>query len=263
MLDAGARATLAGTRFGDVRWFDELDSTNREAVDLARAGAPQGVVVVAGHQTAGRGRLGRIWEAPPGSSLLLSVLLRPPLPPEDVHQATMVVGIAASDACEEVAGLRPLLKWPNDVVVDDAKLGGILAETLVAGEGVAAVVVGLGLNVNWPRPLPPELEGTAVALNHVTGHDVDPAELLVRLLQRLDEHYGALIEHGGWRGTLLNYRRLCSTLGREVQVELPHEAFTGRAVDVSGEGHLLVEVAGRGIQRVVAGDVVHLRPVRE
>jgi BirA family biotin operon repressor/biotin-[acetyl-CoA-carboxylase] ligase len=214
---------------------------------------------VADRQTAGRGRLDRTWEAPPGSSLLVSLLLRPKLLPTHVHSTTMAAAVAASDACEEVAGFRPLLKWPNDIVVGDRKLGGLLAEAELKGDAVDAVVVGMGLNVNWDMP-PPGLEDIAVAASEIAGRPVDREALLSHFLDRFEEHYSALVEPGGWRGTLLNYRRLSSTLGKDVRVELGDEAFTGRAVEITGEGHLLVKTAGSEVRRVPAGDVVHLRP---
>jgi BirA family biotin operon repressor/biotin-[acetyl-CoA-carboxylase] ligase len=263
MLDAGARRALARTRFGDVRWHDEIDSTNRVLLDLARGGAPEGVVVGADHQTRGRGRLDRTWSAPRGSSLLVSVLLRPTsLPAAHVHMATMVVAVAACEAVAEIAGFRPGLKWPNDLVVGDRKLAGILAEAEFDGPAVAAVVVGIGLNVNWPEPLPAEvaaLADLATSVNHEVGHDVDRPALLVRMLGRLDEHYGALLEPGGWRATLRNYRSLCVTLGRDVRVERAGGPLVGRAVEVTPEGHLVVEADGR-LEHVAAGDVIHVRP---
>ena len=191
--------------------------------------------------------------------MLVSVLLRPDLLPTHVHSTTMAAAVAASDACEEVAGFRPLLKWPNDIVVDDRKLAGLLAEADVKAEDVVAVVVGMGFNVNWDKP-PPGLEDIAIAANEVAGHPVDREALLQHFLDRLEEHYSALIEPGGWRGTLLNYRRLSSTLGKDVRVELPSGAFTGRAMEVTGEGHLLVKTPDGEVRRVPAGDVVHLRP---
>ncbi len=156
----------AGTRFGPVRRFAEIDSTNRYLLDEARGGAPEGAVAVADYQSAGRGRLGRRWEAPPGSNLLMSVLLRPHLAIDELHLCTVAVALAAATACEEGAGVVPELKWPNDLMVGGRKLGGILAEALPAGTGAAdadggsgggsakapAVVVGLGLNVGWPPP---------------------------------------------------------------------------------------------------------------
>jgi BirA family biotin operon repressor/biotin-[acetyl-CoA-carboxylase] ligase len=180
------------------------------------------------------------------------VLIRPAaLAPEHVHMVTMTMGIAASDAVFDVAGFRPLLKWPNDLFVDERKLAGILAEGLLTGPRVDAVIVGIGLNVNWQSPFP-----GGVSVDEVVGHDVDRAALLVALLQRFDEHYGALVERGGWRGTLLNYRRLSATLGRDVRVSLVDSSFVGRAVEITAEGHLLVET-DEGMQRVAAGDVVH------
>src|SRR5688500_9752782 len=144
-------------RFADIRWFAELDSTNRLAAALARAGAPDGVVVGADHQTAGRGRRGRTWDSRPGASLLVSVVLRPA-----PALVTLAAGVAAAEACEAVAGVAVELKWPNDLLVDGAKLGGILSELV----GHAAVV-GLGLNLKW-----------APAGAAVLGGDVDRDALL-------------------------------------------------------------------------------------
>lgn len=213
---------------------------------------------MADRQTAGRGRLDRTWEAPPGSALLLSVLLRPDLLPTHVHSTTMAAALAACDACEEVAGFRPDLKWPNDVVMRGRKLAGLLAEAELKGETVDAVVVGMGLNVNWDKP-PPGLEDIAIAASEVAGRPVDRDALLEHFLDRLEEHYSALVEPGGWRGTLLNYRRSSATLGADVRVELADETFTGRAVEVTGEGHLLVKTPSGEVRRIPAGDVVHLR----
>ena len=125
---------------------------------------------------------------------------------------------------------------------------------------VDAVIVGIGLNLNWDKP-PDELAGIAVAASEVAGRPVDRDAVLSHFLDRFEEHYSALVEPGGWRGTLLNYRRLSATLGSDVRVELPGETFTGRAVEVTGEGHLLVDVGRGEVRRVPAGDVVHLRPV--
>src|SRR4051794_41904164 len=154
-------------------------------MELAGAGAPEGVVAVADHQTAGRGRLGRTWVAPPGASLLLSVLLRPGLTTERLHLATAVVALAAAAAVDDVAGFRPGLKWPNDLVVDDRKLAGVLAEADLSDAAAPAVVVGIGINLNWPDELPPEIATIAVAANHVAGRPVDRDAVLDALLAHL------------------------------------------------------------------------------
>ena len=230
-----------------MRRLAEVDSTNREALDLARAGAPEGLVVVAGSQTAGRGRHGRSWESAPGASLLLSVLLRPgpSLPAGHRHLAVAAVALAARDACRSVAGFAPDIKWPNDLVVDDAKLAGVLAE--VDGD---AVVVGLGLNVSAVAPWP----AGAVAAEAVAGRPVDAGALLAAVLESLAGRAG------DWNAVPSEYRAACATLGRTVRVDLQDESFTGTAADVTDDGRLLVDV-GVCLREVTAGDVVHLRPV--
>lgn len=236
----------------DVRRFEELDSTNRYLLDLARQGAPERVVVVADHQTAGKGRLGRTWEAPAGSALLMSVLFRPSLPPERLHLVTIAVALAAADATAAVAGFRPSLKWPNDLVVDDRKLAGILAEVPEPG----AVVVGLGLNLTWLDP-PVGLEQSAVAVNQVIGRVVDRDAVLDAVLGRLDQHYRSLSVDS--ERLVAAYRDACSTIGRHVRVDLGSGAFRGLAVDVTIDGHLVVD-DGSVLRTVSAGDVVHVRP---
>jgi BirA family biotin operon repressor/biotin-[acetyl-CoA-carboxylase] ligase len=210
-------------RFSDVRWFAEVGSTNRVAAELAGDGAADGLVVGADQQTAGRGRRGRTWESRPGSSLLVSVVLRP-VP----ALVTLAAGLAAAEACDEVAGVRTSLKWPNDVLVDEAKVGGILSE--VVGD---AVVVGLGLNLDWAP------EGAACL-----GPGVDRDRLLPVYLAGLDDPVDVLGR----------YRSRCATLGRRVRVELPDGSLEGVAAAVDGEGRLVVD--GR---RISAGDVIHLR----
>jgi BirA family transcriptional regulator, biotin operon repressor / biotin---[acetyl-CoA-carboxylase] ligase len=260
VLEAGARSVLAATRFGDVRWFREIDSTNRWVLEQARAGAPEGLVAVADHQTAGRGRLGRTWSAPPGGSLLASILLRPDLPPDALHLVTAAVALAASDACRAVAGVEPGLKWPNDLLVDDRKLAGVLAEADLGSTGGPAVVVGIGINVNWPDPLPGELEATATSLDRAAGRPVGREPLLVELLVGLERRYAGLGDAGGRAALASEYRTRCSTIGRDVRVELADESFTGSACDVNDAGQLLVSTDAC-LRTISAGDVVHLRPL--
>ena len=142
--------------FGDVRRFDELDSTNRYLLDEARAGAPEGVVAVAGHQSAGRGRRGRTWEAPPGANLLVSVLLRPVLDVEDLYLGTVALCLAARAACVTTGHAPVTIKWPNDLLVGDRKVAGVLAEadfTAPGGPpGSVALVAGIGVNLRWGGP---------------------------------------------------------------------------------------------------------------
>lgn len=230
-----------------MRRFAEIDSTNRYVLDQARSGAAEGLVAVADHQTAGRGRLGRAWVAPAGSSLLVSVLLRPRLATNRLHLVTAAVALAVCDACEAESGFRPALKWPNDVMAGEAKLAGVLAEA-----ELPAVVVGMGLNVNWQES-PADLAGRAVSLSQVAGRPVDRQALLHHFLRSLARR------SSDWSDVGPEYRRRCATLGRLVRVELSGETAIGTAVDVDDDGWLVVDVDGRW-RRFAAADVVHLRP---
>jgi BirA family biotin operon repressor/biotin-[acetyl-CoA-carboxylase] ligase len=222
------------------------------------------VVVVTDHQRAGRGRLDRAWHAPPASSLLMSILLRPGLETTESHLASTAVACAAVDACASVAGVQPVLKWPNDLlIVADGrvrgKVAGILAESVIERGRLTAIVVGLGLNVNWPPALPDELVGIAVALNHVVGREVDREDLLIELLGRLGVWRTCLDDVSGRSKLVHRYRELCGTIGATVRVDLSGESFRGVAVDITSKGHLVVETAAGMRREVVAGDVVHVR----
>lgn len=277
----------SGTRFRRVTWFREIDSTNRHLLDLARAGAAEGAVAVADYQSAGRGRLGRRWEAPPGENLLASVLIVPELEPEELHLATAVVALSAASACRRVAGVKPGLKWPNDLVLGERKLAGVLAESLERPGG-RAIVVGIGMNVGWappgneapgqvdlpaglPSDLPAGLPATSLAIE--CGHAVDRFELLGAMLEDLDTRLGLLVTRDGRISQAREYRSACTTLGRRVRVltgaqsprdgagaggQLEHDPLEGEAVDVTVEGHLLVRTSCC-LETIAAGDVVHLR----
>ena len=264
--------------FTDVRRFASIDSTNRYLLDEARAGAPEGVVAVADHQTAGRGRLGRRWEAPPGSNLLLSVLLRPALAQGQRHLATTAVALAAVDAIDAIDAMEAVgsvpgpkvgIKWPNDLVAADGrKVAGVLAEADLASavggssSSAAPVVVGIGINVNWPadgEELPTELRGTAASLRQLRGAEVDREDLLDALLVSLGPRVAALSSVPGRAQLAHDLRGRCTTVGQTVRVVLADESFVGTATSVTDDGHLVVDADGT-LRTVVAGDVVHLRP---
>jgi BirA family biotin operon repressor/biotin-[acetyl-CoA-carboxylase] ligase len=229
-----------------VEHFAELDSTNRYLLEAARTGAGDGRVAVTDVQTAGRGRLDRSWEAPPGSSLLVSVLMRTPADPGTMVMATAV---ALAEAVTEVAGVDAALKWPNDVVVGDRKLAGILAER--DGD---ALVVGAGCNVNWVS-FPPELATTATACNLEAGRTIDRDALLGAFLARLER----TLDDGD--GVVAAYRARLATLGRRVRVQpLRGDDLLGLATAVTDDGALVVRDDAGVDHTVTTADVVHLRP---
>ncbi len=243
-----------GKRFADVRWVAETGSTNADALDLARAGAPEGVVLVADHQRAGRGRLGRTWEAPAGASLLVTVLLRPP--PGEVETVTLAVALSMAEAVEDVTGVVALLKWPNDLTVDDRKLAGVLAEADWRAPDDVAVAVGVGVNCNWPpaEHWPDELRATLASLNLLTGSTVDREALLDAYVRRLAGRYGSDRDE-----LMAAWRARSATLGRSVRVEVADDVLVGEAVDLTDVGHLVVELFDGSRRTFAVGDVTHVR----
>jgi len=244
ILDERVRADLAGaTRFGDVRFMQVVDSTNRVVLDSARAGEPEGLVLATDLQTAGRGRLDRTWEAAAGTSLLVSVLLRPAgLAPGSWYLVTAASALAARDACENVAGVTAEIKWPNDLLIGERKLAGILAE--ISG---GAVVVGMGLNVHSGPP-------GAAYLDEATGRRTSRTALLVAWLNGLDRLMG------DWDAVRERYRAACTTVGRRVRVEqLDGGRLLGRAEGIDDDGRLLVRGPDGVLNLLSVGDVTHLR----
>ena len=277
---ARVREATGNTLFADVRWSAQTGSTNADVIEMARQGEPEGIVVVADHQRAGRGRRGRTWEAPAGASLMFTALLRPPASVAGL--ATMAMAVAAAGAVEELTGVRPGLKWPNDLVWPgdgsgpDRKLAGILAEAdWPAASNIASgwsepkptdrvvVAVGIGINVAWAGRTPDDLVDQAVALDEITApaDAPDRADLLVALLRQLDRWYGTLRGPDGAAALLTEWRTRSATLGRQVRVDLGADDLVGRAVDVTDAGHLVVETVDGDRRTVAVGDVVHLRPL--
>lgn len=240
----------------DVRVVAQTGSTSSDLAGLARAGAPEGTVVVADHQVTGRGRLDRSWHTPPGTGIAVSVLLRPTgVPVRRWTWLPLLVGVAVTSAVAEATGLRASLKWPNDVLLGGRKLAGILAEVVPGGDG--AVVVGIGLNVTVAAADLPE---PATSLLLAGAPDADRLTVLTALLGAVEREYLAWRATGGQPdGVGAAYRPLCATLGATVRVTLPTGAeVTGEGVDVDDDGRLVVRTA-TGRLALSVGDVVHVR----
>lgn len=264
-MDASrARSELTESRFSQIHWVSETGSTNTDLLDAARKGAPEQALTT-DFQSAGRGRLGRPWTAGPGASVIVSFLVRPPADLPSPHLATSAVGLAAAEAVEAVTGRRVGIKWPNDLVAgtsdapDDRKLSGILAEAVVGAEGIEAVVVGIGINANWPE-LPDDLAETATALNHLVGHEIDRTELLIELVRRAGSNLD-LVETAGGRAHLRErIAQRSATLGRTVRIIQSDAEIVGEARRFTDDGEIVVATED-GEMVVSVGDIVHLRPV--
>jgi BirA family transcriptional regulator, biotin operon repressor / biotin---[acetyl-CoA-carboxylase] ligase len=245
-----------GRLWRDLRVVTETGSTNADLLAAAPGGAGEGVVLVAEAQSAGRGRMGRHWVSPPRAALTFSVLLRPSAVPAATRGwVPLLTGVAVASALRAQAAVDAWLKWPNDVLVNGAKLVGILAEQ--SGD---AIVVGTGVNVSTGRDELPGPEATSLALEGAACTDRDL--LLVRVLTELERWYlawtGARGDAGGC-GLRQEYQRLCATLGRQVRVSLPGgTVVTGTASEVDDTGRLVVRSAAQSVP-VSAGDVIHVR----
>ncbi len=260
--------TLLTTRiFGrELVLLSRTGSTNDVAKERAAQGAAEGTVVLADEQTAGRGRLGRRWTAPPGDCLLCSILFRPHLPPTRTQWLTMLCALALADAVEDVAGLPTRLKWPNDLIVqspapnlkpsDWRKLAGVLTETGVEGSRLEFVVVGVGVNVNVKPESLPTLAPDATSILAETGQEVDRAALLAALLAEIETRYLRLqageSPHVEWAARL-------ATLGQRVDVTTPAGVLTGVAEAVGEDGALLLRTSEGMLHRLLAGDVTLAR----
>ena len=227
--------------------FDEVtESTNRTALHMAEEGAPEWTVVAAGHQTAGRGRLGRTWESRPGAAVQFSVVLRPALAPERIALLSLAAGAAGAAACRTVAGVDVRCKWPNDLMLGEAKVGGILAEAAVSGMAVRHVVVGTGINLQPPDGLP-DAGGIGAA---------DPATLIGAILRELR---GLCSGDGAPDRILAAYRPLCATLGRPVRATtVDARVVEGVAESIDDRGNLVVAEYLRR-STVGFGEIEHLR----
>lgn len=251
--------------FRPLEVLERVPTTMARAAELGDAGAPEGATVVAEEQTAGRGRLGRPWVAPPGTALLVSVLLRPALAPSDLWLVASLAGVSLVDAVGELAAGAPrrpraALKWPNDLLLDGRKAAGLLAEAGVHGDRLGWVALGMGANVNQsPADFPPEVVGTATSLALATDAPVDRAALLGAWARRFEAGYRRLAE--GETGPLLAaYRDRLETLGLEVRADrLAGGPVVGTAVDLAPSGNLVVLTGSGARVEVATADVRHLR----
>lgn len=237
-----------------IEHFDEIDSTNTWLAARALEGAPEGLVATAHFQSAGRGRLDRQWESPAGASLLCSILLRPDVGPDQLQLVVACVALAARAALVRLSGVRPALKWPNDLVVADAKIAGLLAEIVSVDERLA-VVVGIGVNLTHEGPA--HVRSTSVRAE--SGVTISAPALLDILLDELETRRALLDNAAGQRRLRDEYQRALETLGQMVRVDRAHDVVVGRARAVDEYGQLIVVVSGEDVA-ISVGDVVHVRP---
>jgi BirA family transcriptional regulator, biotin operon repressor / biotin---[acetyl-CoA-carboxylase] ligase len=239
----------------DLRVFQETTSTNDIAEKLARDGVKEGAVVFAESQTKGRGRLGRPWISPAHKGLWFSVLLRPDLRPQETTQLTVVSATALARAIESETGLKPEIKWPNDILIRGKKVAGILTELSAELDHVKYVIIGIGVDVNLgAAEFSAELRKTATSLKLEAGRDVSRPELAVAILRELDQDY-ARVTAGNFAAVADEWEERCSTLGRNVVIRVGDRQIRGRAESLGEDGALLLRTEHGHMERVTGGDV--------
>ncbi len=235
--------------------YPEIDSTNSEARRLAEAGAPEGTVVVADRQSAGRGRLGRCWESPSRVNLYCSVLLRPAIPLHQASQLTFISAVAVAETLKDVCGLNAEVKWPNDILVNGAKISGLLNEMNAETEQIHFVILGLGINLNMlTEQFPDDLRYRATSVLLETGRPVDRRYFLQQLLVKLDACYRQF-RCDGFVPLRRRWETLCDTINRVVEVDLGQQKIVGTVVGLDSDGALRLQRDDGRVERILAGDV--------
>jgi BirA family biotin operon repressor/biotin-[acetyl-CoA-carboxylase] ligase len=253
------RDGLATRRLGKkLHYFAEIDSTNAYARRLAEQGATEGEVIIAEAQTRGRGRLGRSWVSPPFVNLYFSVILRPQLPPAHAPQLTLMAAVALADTIASFIVTPPTIKWPNDILVGGKKLAGILTESSCDSARIEFVILGIGVNLNYPVALMPEaIRERAMSVLTLTKNNIEREAFLQRLIQDLDRCYGEL-EEVGFDSLALRWEGFFGLRGKGVRVEMTDQIMFGTAKGIDRDGALIVEDDRGERHRIVAGDVFPL-----
>ena len=251
-IEKGLKTEFVGRQ---IRHFDELTSTNSRAKEIA-ADSPNGTVVIAEKQSEGKGRLGKAWASPPGG-IYLSIILKPDIPPDHIHRLTLVAGVAAVETLSEL-GINARIKWPNDVLINEKKVCGILTEIDAEADAVNYVIIGIGVNANTELDaLPPLTMLRATSLKEELGRVVDRIAITQRFLERFEQHYVTFCE-GGFPSVLEQWREYSSTIGRRVKIVTKFRTIEGEAVGIDHDGALIVELDDGTVEREITGTCFHL-----
>ena len=240
----------------DIRVFEQTTSTNDVIEKLARDGVKEGVVVFAESQTRGRGRLGRKWISPAHKGLWFSILLRPDLRPQETTQLTVASAIALRRAIQFETGLKPEIKWPNDILISGKKVAGILTELSAEVDRVKHVILGIGVDVNLDvKEFPPELRKAATSLKIESGKTIERAELATAILREFDRDY-ARVCGGKFTALADEWEESCTTIGKNVAVQIGGRKIRGRAESLDDGGALLLRTEHGHLEQITGGDVI-------
>ncbi len=246
------QTNLIGQRF---IYREAVESTNELAKELARQGAQDGTVVIAEEQTGGKGRLGRNWYSPPGQGIWFSIILRPPIAPVDIPKITIVCAVAVAKTIKDFTGVSAGIKWPNDILINNRKVAGILIEMNAETDKVNYLIVGIGINVNLDlKTIPPGLTGIITSLEEQKGGPVTRVGLLAELLNSLDVLYREFIE-GNFTPILSVWKEMSVTLNRWVRIDSLNKIDEGIAFDIDNGGALLIMKKDGSMKRILSGEI--------
>lgn len=253
------KAGVKGIIGRKIFFYETIDSTNTAAAALAGEGEEEGAVVVADGQSKGRGRLGRSWLSPPGVNIYMSILLKPEMVAKDATLITIMAAVGCTIALRKVTGLDITIKWPNDLMVSEKKLGGILTETRVVRKRMEYAITGIGVNVNMDADaLPDIVKEAATSIKMETGKFFSRTEVIKEVLNEIDDWYN-ILRKKRYSELLSQWKHLTSTLGRNVQVVLGKETLQGQAESINDEGMLVLRLPSGASRVVQYGDLTLLR----
>lgn len=241
----------------DIHYFKEVDSTNDVAKYLAEEGAEEGTIVVAEIQNRGKGRRGKTWISPPGG-VWMSIILRPDIPPFNAPQLTLVTGVAVAETLKKECDLDVGIKWPNDILIGNKKVCGILTEVNASIEKVNYVVVGIGIDMNVDVPLfPPDLQKGATSLKNELNTEINGALLVQKFLLEFENIYNKF-KAGKFPEILNEWRSLSKTIGCNVEVRTRGKTVRGEAVGINKEGILILELEDGSLRKMISGECLHI-----
>ncbi len=220
--------------------FDEIDSTNTKAKELAEQGYPSGTLVVADRQIAGRGRRGRSWDSPAGIGIFMTLLLKPDINPNNASMLTLVTALATAQAISDVTGAEAKIKWPNDIVINGKKVCGILTEMSAQFDYINHIVIGIGINVH-NESFPEEIRETASSLLLESSKRIHRADLIARFLERFEAGYAIFLQTEDLEGLMRDYNALLVNIQKQVRILDPKEPFEGKAIGITKRGELIVD----------------------
>jgi len=254
------KQSLAGKFIGhQLYYYEEISSTNDEAFRLGLAGAPEGTALIANSQSAGKGRMQRVWHSPAGSNIYTSIILRPQIEPARAPQISILAGVAVADVLESYCPDRIKLKWPNDVLIDGKKVCGVLSQIKTAVSEVDFIVLGMGINVNISyNQFPEEIRNLATSLAIETGREISRQELIISLYENITKWYKQLIQNG-FGPIKEKWRSLTPMIGKPVQVMFGEEAVSGKAIGLDDDGSLILLAAGNKEIKVSAGEATIIK----